>query len=205
MQNIFKVEGLFYRYGMKLWSLLLLNALILITSLPLVTIGAVQSATFTVTKKMILQDETKIISCYWRSFKENFVVSTRLWFGVLGFGYLLWLNSQVVLQMPIFYQIGWLILALIGLNFLQYAFYYQSSFIDRPIRVFFNTIKLGLKRPFTSLGLILFLISPYLLGLLSSQLLVFGLYFQLFLGLSFHFYLRTYLLLIVFQSFEKGA
>ena len=50
----------------------------ILTSLPIVTIGAAQTAGFDVTKRMILFDENKIISTYIQSFKKNIKISTLM-------------------------------------------------------------------------------------------------------------------------------
>ena len=78
-QNIFRIDSIFYRIGTKIGHLLVLNILMILTSLPIVTIGAAQTAGFDVTKRMILFDENRIISTYIQSFKKNIKIMNFLY------------------------------------------------------------------------------------------------------------------------------
>lgn len=203
MQNIFRMDGWFYRTGMKVWQLLVLNTLILITSIPIVTIGAAQTAGFATTKRMIELDEGKIVATYIKAFKQNLKKSTWLTFLFAGGFYFLWIDWQFIFKVnrqQVFIFIGVLIVTLIVINFWQYAFFYQSNFEDSIKQTFINTLKLLIQRPLMSLLLILLLIGPYLVFALSSYLIVFGIYIHLFFGFSFHLYLRTFILLYVFKK-----
>ena len=53
MTNLFSYDGLIYKVGTKVFQLMVLNLLYLITCLPLVTIGAANTALTAVTIKMI--------------------------------------------------------------------------------------------------------------------------------------------------------
>lgn len=63
----------------KLANLMLLNVMFIITSLPIVTIGASLSAMYTVTFKMVKDGETQIIKSYFKAFGKNFLQATAMW------------------------------------------------------------------------------------------------------------------------------
>lgn len=93
MNNFFHVDGLFYRISSKIWGLLVLNLLIILTSLPIITIGAAQTAGFTVTTRIIDLDETHIVSTFSDAFKKNVKHSTIVWLALGVLMNLLIINS----------------------------------------------------------------------------------------------------------------
>lgn len=202
MENIFRIDGWFFKAGLKIWHLLTLNLCILLASLPLVTIGAAQTAGFVVIKRMIEVDESKIVETFFKAFKENFKKSTILWSMFAGILYFLWLDWQFILVMnqSIFVLIGVGIVTLVALNLFQYSFFYQAVFKDSVKQTFKNTVKLLIKRPIVSMLLVVLMIGPFILMGLSSYLLIFGIYINLFVGISFHLYIRTFVLLYVFKN-----
>lgn len=202
MENIFRIDGWFFKAGLKTWHLLTLNLCILLASLPLVTIGAAQTAGFVVIKRMIEVDESKIVGTFFKAFKENFKKSTILWSIFAGILYFLWLDWQFILltNQSVFVLIGVGIVTLLALNLFQYAFFYQAIFKDSVKQTLKNTVKLLVNRPIVSLLLVILMIGPLVLMGLSSYLLIFGIYINLFVGISFHLYIRTFVLLYVFKN-----
>ena len=203
MQDFFRVEGPFYRIMLKIWGLLVLNLLMLITSLPILTMGAAQTAGFTVTIRMISSDETRIVSTYFQSFKENLKQSTIILSGLLVLSGILsvnWLYLSMYNQLNSWVVIGMAIVTLFVAVFFQFVFFYISHFEDSTKQVVINTIKLPFHYPIRTLLLLLLSIVPIIITLLSPYLVVFGLYISIFIGISFIHFLRTYLLLDLFRT-----
>ena len=203
MQDFFRVEGPFYRIMLKIWELFVLNLLMLITSLPILTIGAAQTAGFTVTIRMISFDETRIISTYVQSFKENLKQSTIVWSGISVLSGILVINWNCLSsfnQLNSWVTIGVAIVTLIVVHFFQVVFFYISRFEDSTKQAVINIIKLPFYYPVKTLLLLLISILPIVITLLSPYLVVFGLYISIFIGISFIHFLRTYLLLDLFKK-----
>jgi len=203
MQDFFRVEGQFYRIMLKIWELFVLNLLMLITSLPILTIGAAQTAGFTVTIRMISFDETRIISTYVQSFKENLKQSTIVWSGISVLSGILVINWNYLSsfnQLNSWVTIGVAIVTLIVVHFFQVVFFYISRFEDSTKQAVINIIKLPFYYPVKTLLLLLISILPIVITLLSPYLVVFGLYISIFIGISFIHFLRTYLLLDLFKK-----
>ena len=74
-----KLDGPLYQAGTWIYNLLMLNALWLIFSLPVVTIGASTSAVFYVANKWVRQEEVGVITGFWQAFRTNFLQATGLW------------------------------------------------------------------------------------------------------------------------------
>lgn len=71
MGGFFSYDGLFAKFGGKLWDLIWVNILTLICSIPLITSGAAVSAMHYVALKILRNEEYKITAAYFRSFKMN--------------------------------------------------------------------------------------------------------------------------------------
>jgi uncharacterized membrane protein YesL len=206
MQDFFRVEGLFYRVMSKVWGLLILNLLMLLTSLPILTIGAAQTAGFVITTRIISGNETQIVSTYFNSFRKNFRQSTIVWgislaiFMVLITNWMYLINGNQLLS---WITVGVLIVTLLAFNIFQFSFFYISRYQDSLKQMVQNLVKLSLKYPIYSILLMLILVIPYLFMLLSPYLMVFGIYISIFVGISFMHFLRTYVLLALFNRVEE--
>lgn len=203
MQSFFRVDGPLYSFLAKVWGLLVLNLLMLLTSLPIITIGAAQTAGFTVTTRMIHLNETRIVLSYFTSFKKNFKKSTVSWIillvilAILSFD---WLYLLKFYQFNSWITIGVAIVTIIGANFFQYIFFYISRIDDSLKQTFINIVKLTLTFPIRSIIMLFVMVLPVLTMLLSVELFVFGMYIGIFIGISFMHFLRTFLLLELFRK-----
>ena len=56
-----------------------MNIYFVLTSIPIVTIGASFTALYTVTNKMVNDDEGPVKDEYFKAFKSNFKQSTIIW------------------------------------------------------------------------------------------------------------------------------
>ena len=82
----------------KFGDLFYLNILFILTSIPIITIGASFTALYTVTNKMVDDDEPPVKDCYFKAFKENFKQATILWIIDLIIFYLMYLQYQYVIM-----------------------------------------------------------------------------------------------------------
>lgn len=76
MKHIFSLDGKLFLFLNRLADLLLLNILWLITSIPLLTIGASTTALYYVTLKCVRNEENYIVRSFFRSFRQNFRQAT---------------------------------------------------------------------------------------------------------------------------------
>lgn len=60
----------------KLWDCLVVSLLWLVSSLPIVTLGASTTALYYAINKAVRQNEGKVWQAYWHAFKDNFKQST---------------------------------------------------------------------------------------------------------------------------------
>lgn len=86
MMKLLSLDSPVMRFLSKAADLMLLNALFLICSLPVITIGASLTALFTATMKLSKNEEGYLITTFFKSFKRNFRQSTTAWLIFLSIG-----------------------------------------------------------------------------------------------------------------------
>ena len=86
MSRIFDADNAFFRFMSRVADALILNLFFLITSSPIVTIGASYTAMYYYCTKAIGNEEGYLWKSYWKSFKTNFVQGflMELFFVVVG-------------------------------------------------------------------------------------------------------------------------
>ena len=115
------------RFLTKIADLMVLNILFCVTSIPLFTIGASWTALYSVTLKMVRDEEGSIFRSYFQSFRQNFRQATLLWLGVLAVLTLMVLDIRALNGMtegmvPGLLRVGVELLAILGIMVLQYLF-----------------------------------------------------------------------------------
>lgn len=206
MQNYVQQEKLSYRFGSQLWHLLLLNFLFLLTSIPVVTIGASKVALFAATTAMVEQKGGSIAMIYFKAFKKNFWQSTRLW-GLSALSiWIVYLNWVYITQIQkhFTFMIGLFALCFVWVVVWQQGFFYLSRYNTSTHSLIKNCIKLSFKHPISNLVLFCLTFLPMIVVSLSPYLVVFNLYIHIFLGFSFSAFLRTFILLNFLRKHEKG-
>jgi uncharacterized membrane protein YesL len=89
MGGFFSYDGLFAKYGGKLWDLIWLNVLTIIFSIPIVTAGAAVTAMHYVELKILRNEEYGITAAFFRSFKMNLKQGVVIQIAFLPVGYLI--------------------------------------------------------------------------------------------------------------------
>ena len=78
MNKIFDPNNKFNIFMSRVWDLMVLNLLFLITSLPIVTIGAASTALYTVCFRFGTEREEGTVKSYFQAFRDNLKQSTAL-------------------------------------------------------------------------------------------------------------------------------
>lgn len=79
MNRLFSLDNPFMQFLSKVFDLLMLNIIFIISCIPVFTIGAALSALYTVALKMVRDKDTYIVKGYFTAFAHNFKQSTVLW------------------------------------------------------------------------------------------------------------------------------
>lgn len=205
MTNLFSYDGLVYKTGTKLCQLLVLNVLYLATCLPILTIGAANTALAAATMKMIEGREGNVAIDYLRSFKSNFKMATffHLTFGVINV--LILLNylfaGTVIPSLRIFVYTALGLAGIISVIGMTFIYPYIARFDDDILTTTKNVGLLILKHGRLSFLILLIAVVPVVVACLSPLLMVFAIYISAFIGFSLTTYLRSLLLLSIYRQY----
>ncbi|WP_418968418.1 DUF624 domain-containing protein [Alloscardovia omnicolens] len=120
---------------------ILINLLMLVTSIPLVTIGASLTAGHVTARKTLQGEGSSVVRTYWAAFTSNFVKATLLWIPYLLCGVIvayMWLFVRVPELLII--QYGLSIVWLIGF---EWTFAVQARFDNTVALTWFNSLVFG--------------------------------------------------------------
>ncbi|MHC5247072.1 DUF624 domain-containing protein [Enterococcus sp. LJL90] len=206
MNHFFSLDGPLYRWMSLLWQLLILNFLLIVTSLPLFTIGASQAAGFSVAIKIINREAVAIVPSFFRAFRKNLKQGTLFFLAGLFFGGMLlvnWRYFQIAQGFSIWLVVGWVIVAFIFGNVLQYSFFYMARYEESVKTILVNIVKITVKYPMRSTGLLALWLLPLFLMIASPYFFIFGLYMGLVFGTALLLFIRSYLLVRFFKKIAE--
>lgn len=174
MDNLFSLDNKFFEVLGKIADIVILNLLCIISCLPIITIGVSITATYSVTMKMIKDEETYIVKDFIKRFKENFKASTIIWSIMLIIGVVLAFDfyiSKLILNESIsnVLQLVFTMISIIYIFTLAYVFPMQSKFENIIKNTMINSILISIQNlPYTIIIVVLNL-SPLLLISLFSN------------------------------------
>lgn len=98
IKGFLNLENSFFSFFKKIGWVFLLNILFLVTSIPIVTIGASATAMYTVLNKMIEERQFAFFGDYFKAFRDNFWQSTLMWLLTLLVTIVMLVNGQYVFR-----------------------------------------------------------------------------------------------------------
>lgn len=181
LKGLFSYENPIWHFFGKFWSVLILNVLWIICSIPIFTIGASTTAVYYVTLKLVRNEDGYVIRSFFRSFKENFKQATTLWLIFLFAGAILGLDLWAILNLNVF-PAGWFRSALVAvfivalvlwLVLVTYIFPLLARFENTSRQAVWNALLISIRYIGSTFGMLLFD-----LGILF---LMFGVFTSLFM------------------------
>ena len=125
------------RFMTKVADIMILNLLFILTSLPIITIGAAWTSLYYVSMKLVRDEEGSIVRSFFHSFRMNFRQATILWIGTVAVFAVLIADLLILAQIDSPYAAAMntsvLILGVVILMILQYLFPLIAKF-DASIR-----------------------------------------------------------------------
>lgn len=202
--NIFNIDSPVMQFLSRITDIIILNILFIVCSLPVITIGASTTALYSVTLKMVKNEESYIFKSFFIEFKNNFKHSTVAWLFLLAAGIVVWLDYRALgIAGGSFSRIFSIILIPICVILL-----FTSIYIFPFIARFENTIKNSLKNalfisiaqlPYTILLLLILALAAAFTLFISFQIVGLVWFVIGFSGLA---YLNSFLLRLAFRKFE---
>lgn len=161
MGGLLKYDGLLARFFSKLVDAVCLSLLWLISSIPLITVGASTTALYYTVNKVIRNDEGKLWQEYWHSFRVNFKQATVAWLVILGIycligvggysTYILYLNYEL----PQWTVIMLCVVAVLVTAWMLYVFPSIARFANRTFDILANCAKIAMLNLLQTLLLLL--------------------------------------------------
>lgn len=97
-RNIWGFDGSFMSFCDKLFDVMILGFLWILCSLPVITIGASNTALYYSIVKCIKNNEGYVTSAFFHSFRQNLVPATILWVIFAGVSFLMQLNIGILME-----------------------------------------------------------------------------------------------------------
>lgn len=167
MPRIFDQENKFMAFMYRMTDLFLLNVLWIVTSLPVITLGASTTALYTVVYKMRKNEESYIARSYFKAFRENFRQGTALWLIILGSGGLLYFDMYITAITGIegkeMLSIVFLIAAVLFLLVVPYVFPVLARFDTTVIQILKIATYLSLRHIYYTLPVLAIILVPVII------------------------------------------
>ena len=161
MSNLLSIDSPLVRFLTKLADLMLLNLVFIVTSLPLVTLGASLTALSHTAMRIVTDDYESVSATYLRSFRSNLKAGSLL--GLIGLGLLAvagaWyvvidnLRVSTTVKAALFVVFFLALYRLLGT--LLFVFPYQATFANTVPEVLNNARKMSARHPIACLTVLL--------------------------------------------------
>ena len=138
MDNLFRYDSKFWGLLDKITDIVILNFLFIVSSVPIITIGASISATYSVSLKKIKNEDISVSKEFIKKFRADFKVSTIVWILMIVVGGVLLVDFHIsnLVSNGILSIILKFISTLVGVIYL-----FSLTYIFPIISKFDNTIK----------------------------------------------------------------
>ena len=163
MGNIFSPDSKFTHYTNKFSDLITLNLWFVLTSLPLITIGASATAMHYVLLRIYRDElEYSITRNYFRSFRENFRQATAIWIVYIVFGAVLFADLFFITN-PGFLKILVTIVSILLVLSLSWIFVLQSRYANPVYATIRNAVVFTILHPIDTVLMCALMLLPILL------------------------------------------
>ena len=206
MKKLFGPDSILIRFGTLLTSLIELNILWLLCSLPVVTAGAATTAVYYTLYRILSEEDDAVFRPFFHAFRQNFKQSTLLWIPLLMTGAVLLLDwAYLVANYSGQFHVLWVTFGVIFLVFIvlvTHSFAILGRF-EAPIkRVIKNSFLLMLMNFFRSMAVIVLSVAPILVLIFLPDLVINTLPLWAFIVFGLGFFVNAKLFL---QSFEHSV
>lgn len=202
MNKIFDIDSPAMRFLTKVADLMILNILVIICSLPIITIGASMTGLHYVLLKMVRNEDGYIARAFFKSFKENFKQATLVWLVILIFlfifvGDLLIFNYSGI-EFPNALKIVLFALVIFVSMIIAYVFPVLSRFENTV----WNTMKNAMFMSILSFPKTVLMLIMYAVPVAVAYFLPIGIPLVFMFGISVPSYLSAMLYSGTFKKFE---
>lgn len=207
MKHILEMEGPVYRFLTRIAELILLNGMFLIFSIPIITIGASTTALYSVTLKMVRNEDCGVCREFMQAFKLNFKQSTAIWIILIVSGLVLLMNYSYLQSydgsLSLIVMLSLFLFTFVYLLLISFIFPYVARYKNTVREAVINVLKIAVANPNSTILVLIISIGPVVLMFLSPFLFVFKLYLNIFFGFSAVAYLNSFLIRNIYEKYER--
>lgn len=202
MGKIFDLDSPVMRFLNRLADLLILNFLMIACCIPIITIGAANTAMHYVLLKMIRGEEGYLIRGFFKSFKLNFKQATVLWF-IMLLVILVYVGDALIFHYSLLPFPKALVIAVVAIAILLlmtaiYVFPLQARF-ENSIK---NTLKNAMILAFANLPKTILMLVFYAVPLVIGYFSMYSLIFVIMFGITVPAYGAAWLYSGIFKKIE---
>lgn len=169
MNHLFSPDNPVMQFISKIFDLIVLNLIFILSCIPVVTIGASLSALYYVSLKMVRGEDPYIWQNFWKAFRQNFKQGTIVWimslllFLFLGMDFYI-INSMDTTLFAIVRVGLWVVCAALAVIFI-YIFPVISHFVCSTKQALKNAALMAIGHlPYTIMLLALYILIIFLCG-----------------------------------------
>lgn len=96
MRSLFSPDNAVMQFIAKIFDLVVLNLIFILSCVPVITIGASISALYYVSLKMVRGEDPYIWQNFWKSFRQNFKQSTIVWLLLIAVSLFLGMDFYII-------------------------------------------------------------------------------------------------------------
>ncbi len=205
--NLFNEDNFLHQFFLFLGKLIALNLLWMISSIPVITIGASTTALYYCTLKLHKDKDISAWKFFWKSFSGNFLQSTLIWAMLLAAALLLWLEKIAISTMPDgAKQIFTYVLTAMGIILVLMALYVfptVASFENKTGKLFSHALYFIFRQPLYAVAMAGITCLPMYFTIVDMELFPVYLFVWLMCGFSLTAYVDSWFLWRLFRPFFK--
>ncbi len=209
MEDLFRSDGKLMEILDKISNVVILNFLCIVGCLPIVTIGASVTATYSVAMKLVKSEEGYIVKDYISNFKKEFKMSTTIWVmvmivtGILAVDFYIAsiVNNHLVSNVLKF---TFTTIAIVVLFMTTYVFPIVAKFENTLKNNIINAINMSIQNlPYTAIMVFINIIPLIAIMIFASS---FGavIFFYVSFGIGMNICLNSLILNKVFNKYIKN-
>lgn len=207
MNKLFNMESKFVQFLAMLGNLVILNLLWLITSLPIITIGASTTAMYSVVFKYADNSDDEVIKPFFRAFASNFKQSTLIWLPMCLVAVLLVIDGYYLIShandvSTPFLWVPFFVVLLVLMVTTAHVFPQIARYNVDTRTALHNTLLMSLLHLFQTVGIVGLNLLPWILMLFLPELVAYTGIFWVMFGASAIAYFNAKVLLKMYKKHE---
>lgn len=211
MQSIFNSDNPLFQLCEKIFQLMILNFLTLVCCIPIITSGASITALYCCTFKLLQEQESHIIKCFFKSFKENIkqsivitlilVLSAFILLYDLYFTQFIQHSSETVNTILLY---CFIILAILYIMISLYVYPLLAKFYNSTFNILRNAFFISIRHILYTALFLVITYFPLVLSFMYLEFLPPVLTFYTLIGISVMAYIKSYFYELVFNKYSTN-